>query len=70
MALSPALVVRALPDRYLSSGREGAQMSGARNGSVPESVSLLPVPESVSLLPVSEAVSLLYSALSPPQSSL
>ena len=32
MALSPALVVRALLGRHLSSGREGAQMSGAQNG--------------------------------------
>ena len=29
MALSPALAVRALPGRHLSSGREGALISGA-----------------------------------------
>jgi hypothetical protein len=37
MALSPALVVRALPGRHLSSGGEGAQMSGAQNGVCPRS---------------------------------
>ena len=31
MAPPPALAVRALPDGHLSSGREGVQMSGARN---------------------------------------
>ena len=32
---------------HLSSGGEGAWMSGAEIGSVPEAVSLLPVPEAV-----------------------
>jgi hypothetical protein len=37
MALSPALEVRALPGRHLSSGGEGARMSGAQNGVSPSS---------------------------------
>ena len=37
MAPSPALVVRSLPGGHLSSGREGAQMSGAQNGVCPRS---------------------------------
>jgi hypothetical protein len=35
MAPSPALAVRALPGKHFSSGREGAWMSGARNGVCP-----------------------------------
>ena len=37
MASSPAQADRALPGRHLSSGREGAQMSGPRSGLCPRS---------------------------------
>jgi hypothetical protein len=50
MALSPSLVVTALQGRHISSGGDGARMSGARNGSVPEVVSLMLVPEVVLIL--------------------
>jgi hypothetical protein len=50
MALSPALVVRALTSRQLSSGWEGARCLEPEIGSVPEAVLLLPVPEGESLL--------------------
>ena len=50
--------------RHLSSGREGAQMSGAETGSAPEVVSLLPVPEAVSFCsPHSQLDRLLFSFL-------
>ena len=41
---------RALPGGHLSSGGEGALMSGAEMGSVPEAVLLLPIPEAMSFL--------------------
>ena len=50
MAPSPAQAVRALLGRQLSSGSEGAQISGAQNRVCPRSCVLLPVPEAVWLL--------------------
>jgi hypothetical protein len=41
MALSPALVVRALPGGHLPSGGKGAPCLKPKTGSVPEAVLLL-----------------------------